>query len=64
MKWIPLSERTPEESRWVLVTTEQDYGYKMVRLCFFDKHTHQFEDNGYPIALYRVLAWMPVPDPY
>ncbi len=49
-KWIPVSERLPEEDGLYLV-----YAEEQPFVC-------RFEDNGFFID--DVLAWMPLPKPY
>lgn len=62
MKWIPCSERLPEEDGNYLV----DYG-KMTVLsyeggwnCFRDYTGRVHRDN----EIHAVKAWMPLPEPY
>ena len=51
-KWIPVSERLPEEEQYVLVTTN----FNSITTCIY------FLDSEY-WQMY-VIAWMPLPEPY
>ena len=66
-RWIPVSERLPEE-RGLYIVTEKVY-------CVDDReHTGRFNlmteqvefDNGKwrKAHFYEVIAWMPLPEPY
>lgn len=63
-KWIPVSERLPEENGQYLVTVKNLTGYEQlynnVFECeFFEKDWifKGWKDN-------KVIAWMPLPQPY
>lgn len=61
-KWIPVSERLPEENKWVLVTVVQG-SVRYVEIMRIDKYKGMFTDNvGYYYD--SVIAWMPLPEPY
>ncbi len=66
-RWIPVSERLPEDGRWVLLSFENaplpDIGYlsreEDGRLAFTDGFTNGFADHGF-----IVNAWMELPKRY
>ena len=55
-RWIPVSERLPEESGSYLTTTRNN----AVRV------NHFYAGHGHQVFGYRnnVIAWMPLPEPY
>lgn len=55
-RWIPVSERLPEDIGEYLVTDEHTHLY-IARYDFFNDHT-----VGYWKRYFR--AWMPLPEPY
>ena len=60
-RWIPCSERLPEENCRVLISTE----YKTTCIAYYSKE--QWHPDGYKGAIFKpiyVLAWMPMPDAY
>ena len=52
-RWVPISERLPEEDQRVIVTSE----FGNVGLSLYWKKSY-FWNNNY------VIAWMPLPEPY
>lgn len=69
-KWIPVSERLPEERNYYLITVEIDgmngckpY-YEIQTSWYSDKQfVVEYKGDGL-IARRRVIAWMPLPEPY
>lgn len=76
-KWIPVSERLPEEDEEVLVwLKEKDIRGKNIRIAQLG--VHDVEDNNfeyigkkavwycgiYYCDIEKVTAWMPLPEPY
>ena len=67
--WIPVSERLPEEKKSVLVQWEKYDRHLNITLTYLDVmwlddvEEQVFETiNGVPNG--RVIAWMPLPEPY
>ena len=58
-RWIPVSERLPEEFERVLVTGQ----YGDVHTAYWDAEGCHLAINGLLYAC-RPLAWMPLPEPY
>ncbi len=57
-QWIPVSERLPEPGIYLVTCDDKDYPVKRMRMkgiCFYD---HNGIYDG------KVLAWMPLPEPY
>ena len=60
-KWIPVSERLPEERKSVLVYAPE---YNNIYCAYLDGDTW-FIFGGYgSYAVANVTAWMPLPTPY
>ena len=53
-KWIPVSDRVPEDDRLVIVCTEWGYVYT----------DYYFEDNPEFWELAHIIAWQDLPRPY
>lgn len=77
-QWIPVSERLPNKSQWVLVTNE-DYQEPIEIMCYQGIRTGlhkvgngEWEQYEYPswtsghgdIQSYHPKAWQPLPKPY
>lgn len=62
-KWIPYSERLPEESDTYLCTT---YNGNLMDLPYSSKHQafNAFDGEAEPQHKIDVIAWQPLPAPY
>lgn len=58
--WIPCSERLPEENQICIVTDETMKNTYEYRFC---KETYD-EIQGWTYMRHRIIAWMPLPEPY
>ena len=56
-KWIPCSERLPEDEGMYLITARV-YDKKEIQYAFYQKEIGLFICNG------TAIAWMPLPEPY
>lgn len=70
-RWIPCSERLPEERDWYLaVFREKDTGFQLIpRVADYrGENTWDIIDNNILVKEYRdileCVAWMPLPEPY
>ena len=59
-RWIPCSERLPEENQICIVTDETMRDTYEYRFC---KETYD-ENQGWTYLRHRIIAWMPLPEPY
>lgn len=60
-KWIPCSERLPEEAGFYIVTKRQKSGEIQVALGSYRPLFNEWSGNG---NFKDVLAWMPLPEQY
>ena len=61
-RWIPVSERLPEDGEEVLCFLESEE----MAILFRRNNWGQYEwvDGGFATGSYDVIAWMPLPEPY
>ena len=62
-KWIPVSERLPEEKKQVLVCDHYEFIYIAEYEVFTDGIGRWSESTEYRF-IDGVLAWMPLPEPW
>lgn len=60
-KWIPVSEQLPVPGIYVLVTTKQKPGTRIIRIGMWSGTNYGWSTGG---ATRDVIAWMPLPEPY
>ena len=58
MKWIPTSERLPENEEGVIITFLDNHGKPDTDFDYYDCYRHRWEEHSY------VKAWMPLPEPW
>lgn len=65
-RWIPVSERLPEDNTRVLVTVKVENREPKVRSGYYYMDGHFHIDNGdcWESRDKELLAWMPLPKPY
>ena len=66
-KWIPVSERLPEDRREVLVTAYWHETYQVMMASYFDDDLWwcvPFNNCGEHMQRLKPKAWMPLPKPY
>ena len=59
-RWIPCSERLPEHNQICIVTDE-------TRRCAYEYGLHDEtydEEIGWTYLGHKIIAWMPLPEPY
>lgn len=62
-KWIPVTERLPEDDEDVLVTRVYTGStYSFIDMVWFNKGKFLTQDGE--LELSNVVAWMPLPEPY
>lgn len=71
MRWIPCSERLPENNKpclcWVESTTIASGETFIIGSCsngFWFLQTYEIGTHSFPVKDYKVVAWMPLPKPY
>ena len=65
-RWIPVSERLPEENKKVIIFTKTENLYVGTYCQNMDKTQNGvflIRDNIY-MQIDRIAAWMPLPEPY
>lgn len=66
-KWIPITERTPEDESYILVSFENYTGLDIARYEEDDEGGRFYpgdDDEAYSKCGIYVNAWMPLPEPY
>ena len=67
-EWIPVSERLPEEYKYVLVTANEKHNKTIpdsVVMIGYYTYEQGWILNGYiDLVNLNVTAWMPLPEPY
>ena len=61
-RWIPCSERMPEESEYYIITASDGVGHRTT-FAKFQKKAKSWELTG-ARSYWKVIAWMPLPTPY
>lgn len=64
VKWIPVSERLPEESKNYLVIIREKFNKDHWWIDICDIDTDGFAKTWNVREPYYVEAWMPLPEPY
>ena len=61
-KWIPCSERLPEESGYYIITAHDGVGHRTT-FVKYQKKAKSWDLTG-ARSYWRVIAWMPLPEPH
>ena len=61
-RWIPVSERLPEESGYYIITANDGVGHRTT-FAKFQKKAKSWDLTG-ARSYWRVIAWMPLPKPF
>ena len=67
IQWIPITERTPEDESYILVSFENYTGLDIARYEEDDEGGRFYpgdDDEAYSKYGIYVNAWMPLPEPY
>lgn len=67
IQWIPITERTPEDESYILVSFENYTGLDIARYEEDDEGGRFYpgdDDEAYSKCGIYVNAWMPLPEPY
>ena len=67
IQWIPITERTPEDESYILVSFENYTGLDIARYEEGDEGGRFYpgdDDEAYSKCGIYVNAWMPLPEPY
>ena len=66
-RWIPVSERLPEDRRTVLVTAYWHETYQVMEASYYGDGLWwcvPFNNCGEHMQKLKPIAWMPLPEPY
>ena len=70
-RWIPVSERLPEEQKFYPVTIAKNTGGHDIEYCFYEcgkwlmiADGNSEENTCWEEEVKKVVAWMPLPEPY
>ncbi len=68
-RWIPVSERLPEEGEKCIVTDKRGYVHDGITYDYAedkdDKPSfHKWDNEYWNCFVYDIIAWQPLPEPY
>lgn len=66
-RWVPCSERLPKEDEYVLVTAKyrSGCGVNVLKRTKDNRDGEIWEDDNWnQVFSERIIAWMPLPEPY